>query len=103
MAQIFQFLLAGGDGSGEKVLCFHEDWLSHSISLCGGKRGRESTGLLLLCFLVIRSLPFQHRPIGKRNAQHDDNGGHPHSGDSQQQVLAMRYSGDQWVHLYSQR
>lgn len=89
MAQIFQCLLAEGDGSGEKVLCFYEDWLSHSISLCGGKRGRESTGLLVLCFLVIRSLPFHHRPVGKRNAQHDD-GGHPHSGDSQQQMLAMR-------------
>lgn len=50
MAQIFQFPLAAGDGSGEKVLCFYEDWLSHSISLCGGKRGRESTGLLLAVF-----------------------------------------------------
>lgn len=46
----------------------------------GGPRGRESTGLLLLCFLVIRGLPFHHRAIWEINVQHDDNGSHPHSG-----------------------
>lgn len=42
MAQIFQLLLAGGvgGGRGEKVLCFYEDWLSHSVSLYGGTRGQ---------------------------------------------------------------
>lgn len=45
-----------------------------------GQRGRESTGLLLLCFLVIRGLPFHHRAIWKINVQHDDNGSCPRSG-----------------------
>lgn len=64
-------------GSGEKVFCFCESWQSPRISLCvggGALRGRESLGLLLLCFIGIRSPPFHCRPIQKRNAQHDDRG-----------------------------
>lgn len=87
MAQIFQFLLAER-WEWEMGLRSSEDWLSPRDSLCGRTKGQETTGLLL-CFLLIRSLPFHCRPIWKRNAQHDDNGGHPHSGDSQKQLLAM--------------
>lgn len=87
MAQIFQFVLAR-HVVGVKVRCYYEDWPSHRVFLCiVGQRGTGGIGLLLLCFL-IRSLPFHHRPIRKRNAQHDDNGGHPHAGDSQKQILA---------------
>lgn len=99
MAQIFQLLLAGGLGAGRRYFAFMKTGCLQAFLCVAGQGGRASTGLLLLCFLVIRSLPFHHRPIWKSNAQHDDNGGHPHSGDSQEQILAMYQSGDQWVHL----
>lgn len=36
----FPIAIGWGAGHGEKVLCFYEDWLSLSISLCGRTRGQ---------------------------------------------------------------
>lgn len=67
------------------------------VSCSAGTEGQgESLGLPLPCFPIIRSLPFHRRPIWKRSAQHD-NGRHPHSGNSQKQVLATHQGGDRWV------
>lgn len=81
-----KFYWLGGRGGGkDKVLCFYEDWLSEgapSRAMRGTERDRESLGLLLPCFPIIRSLPFHRRPIWRRSAQHDDNGGHPCSGNT---------------------
>lgn len=101
MAQIFQFVLARACGWGEGTLLLWRLAISQGFLCVVGHRGTGGIGLLLLCFL-IRSLPFHNRPIRKRNAQHDDNGGHPHAGDSQKQILVTHWSEDQRLHLQSQ-